>query len=528
MTSARTTSFLRFLAHDLRLSIRAFDTQFRGLSRIRILAILLGAVALMHALAWPAARQLQLAVRVPGGRDQIETWVAAGVVLSLSMILAQAMVSAMRMLYARADFELIFAAPVSATVVLGSRALAIAFEGAAAAALVLLPIANIASLLDQPTWLAIYPWLLASALGCAGVGLVLAMTFFVAFGPRRARLYLQVTATLIGASFVLAAQAYSLLPATTRNTISEAIFDPPQGSWLDHHGALWLPVRAAIGDHAALLVWLLCGVVAILGAVGFCSRRVLTTIAAAAAAAPGTKDTTRRTRPFRGGVALSLRRKERKLIARDPWLLSQILLQIIYVLPVSIVLWRRGGITGSVEVAVAPSIVVIAAQLAGSLAWVMISGEDAPEFLASAPVTRKALDSYKLGAIALPIGLLLAPPALALAYFSPRAAIIAAAFATGAGASTAMLNFWRQAPAKRGMVLRRHSQSRLVALLELVLTLNWTVACAVSIMTGWPGLVVLAPAIAVLWFNRPRLCASAPQSATAEAFSAGSGRPPLE
>ena len=503
MSAMRTGSLSWFLGHDLRLSVRAFEAQFRGLSRARIVVILFVWAAVAHALAWPAARQLELVVRAPGGRESIEVWVAAAVVVSLSMILAQAMVSAMRVLYARDDLDLVFAAPVSATVVLGSRALAIAFEGAATGALVLLPIANLASLLDQPTWLAIYPWLLASALGCAGLGLIIAFGFFNAFGPRRARLYLQVAATLVGASFVLAAQAFSLLPATTRARIGEAIMNPPPGSLFDHRGMFWLPARAAMGDAASLLVWLLCGGLAILAAVAFCGSRISAAAARAQGGSPS-DEAHRRTRPFRGGVAYSVRRKERKLIARDPWLLSQILLQVIYVLPISIVLWRRGGVTGSVEVAVAPSIVVIAAQLAGSLAWVMISGEDAPEFLASAPVTRKALDLYKLGAIALPVGLLLAPPALALAYFSPRGAAIAAAFAAGAAASTALLNFWRQSPAKRGMVLRRHSQSRIVALLELVLTLNWTVACAVSLMIGWPGLVALAPAIVVLWLCRPR------------------------
>ena len=258
-----------------------------------------------------------------------------------------------------------------------------------------------------------------------------------------------------------------------------------------------------MGDPAALLVWLSCGLVAILTAVAFCGSKVLTTVANAAGTSLD-QDTNRHSRPFHGGVAFSLRRKERKLIARDPWLLSQVLLQVIYVLPISIVLWRRGGVTGSVDVAVAPSIVVIAAQLSGSLAWVMISGEDAPEFLASAPVTRKAADIYKLGAIALPIGLFLALPTLALAYFSPRGAIIAAGFAAGAGASTGMLNFWRQAPAKRNMVLRRHTQSRLVALLELVLTLIWSVGCAVTVMTGWLGLVTLTPAVLLLWLIRPR------------------------
>ena len=82
MTRVRTASFLWFLAHDLRLSVRAFNAQFRGLSRVRIIAILLGAVVLAHALAWPAARQLQFAVHDLGGREHIEAWVAAGVVVS--------------------------------------------------------------------------------------------------------------------------------------------------------------------------------------------------------------------------------------------------------------------------------------------------------------------------------------------------------------------------------------------------------------------------------------------------------------
>jgi ABC-2 type transport system permease protein len=332
--------------------------------------------------------------------------------------------------------------------------------------------------------------------------LVIALGFFVTFGACRARLYLQVAATLVGASFVLAAQVFTLLPGTMRTMISAAIARPPPDSWFDHRGMVWLPVRAAMGDPIALLAWLLCGIAAILTAVVLCGSKFPSTVANTAGGLADER--TRQTRPFLGGAAVSLRRKERKLIARDPWLLSQILLQVIYVLPIGIVLWRRGGATGSLDVAVATSIVVIAAQLSGSLAWVTVSSEDAPEFIASAPVTRRAIDMHKLEAIALPIGLFLALPTLALAYFSVRGATIAAGFAAGAGTSTAMLNFWRQAPAKRSMVLRRHSQSRLVALLELLLTLNWAAACAVSVMIGWVGVIMLLPAFAVLWLSRPR------------------------
>lgn len=503
MTPPRPATLRWFLAHDLRLAIRNIAAQFRGFSRARRIALLFGAIAFTHALAWPLARRLQLAAQAPNGRERVETWVAIGVGVSLAMILAQAMVSAMRALYARADFELILAAPVSPRVVLGSRALAIAFECAATAALVLLPIADLAALLDRPAWLAIYPWLLSAALGGAGLGLVMAMAFLAAFGPRRSRLYLQLSATFVGASFVLAAQAFSLLPKSLRDMIHAAVLDPPPGSWLDHRGALWLPVRAATGDSVALIIWLLCGLTILVAAVAFCGDRLLATVASASGDSPK-EARSRRILSFRGGVGPSVRRKERRLIARDPWLLSQIFLQVIYVLPISIALWRGGGVTSSIEVAIPPSIVVIAAQLAGSLAWVMISGEDAPELLASAPVSRKALDVYKLGAIAWPIGLFLALPILALAYFSLKSAVIAVSFSAGAGTSTALLNFWRQAPAKRTMVLRRHTQSRLVAILELLLTLVWAVSCAVSAMIGWIGLATLTPVALIMWLVRPR------------------------
>ena len=129
---------------------------------------------------------------------------------------------------------------------------------------------------------------------------------------------------------------------------------------------------------------------------------------------------------------------------------------------------------------------------------------DAPEFLTSAPVTRGEVERRKIEAIALPIGLLLAAPILGLAFASPRAAICTTLFALGAGVSTTLVNLWRQAPARRVMVLRRHSQSRLVALIELFITMLWAIACAAAIMGSWTTLALLALAALTLWLSRPR------------------------
>jgi ABC-2 type transport system permease protein len=169
-----------------------------------------------------------------------------------------------------------------------------------------------------------------------------------------------------------------------------------------------------------------------------------------------------------------------------------------------VILWRNGGATGSVGVAFAPSIVVIAAQLAGSLAWIALSGEDAPEFLATAPVSRGEIERRKIEAIALPILALLALPLIGLALASPWSAFCAAAFAFGAGVSTALLNLWRQAPARRTMALRRHSQSKLVGLIEHLLAILWAVGAVIAIVGSWVAVVPIAMAGFALWLNRPR------------------------
>jgi ABC-2 type transport system permease protein len=98
---------------------------------------------------------------------------------------------------------------------------------------------------------------------------------------------------------------------------------------------------------------------------------------------------------------------------------------------------------------------------------------------------------------------------------SPWSALLAALFALGAGVSTALLNLWRQAPARRTMVLRRHSQSKLVGLIEHLLSILWAVGAVIAIIGSWTAIVPLAMASAVLWLNRPR-AARLPTSRRAE------------
>ncbi|MCC2095503.1 MAG: hypothetical protein KDJ29_01345, partial [Hyphomicrobiales bacterium] len=207
---------------------------------------------------------------------------------------------------------------------------------------------------------------------------------------------------------------------------------------------------------------------------------------------------------FHSGVGRALRRKEWRLLTRDPWLISQILLQVVYTLPISIVIWRSQGPNGSIALSVAPAIVVIASQISASLAWLTISSEDAPEFLASAPVTPASIKRRKLEAIALPLACFLALPVAMLAWFSVHAAVFAVTFAIGASLSTALLNLWHPMPARRVMMLRRHSQSKIIGMIEHLLSLLWAVAMVMAVLETWLVSMPLAIIATILWFSRQR------------------------
>src|SRR4029077_20498875 len=112
--------------------------------------------------------------------------------------------------------------------------------------------------------------------------------------------------------------------------------------------------------------------------------------AAAGVAAGGVRQAQRAGFRPRSPAAV-LRRKEWTLLRRDPWLVSQTLMQILYLLPPALMLWRSYGEGTGALIVLVPVLVMAAGQLAGGLAWLAISGEDAPDLVATAPVLARSI-----------------------------------------------------------------------------------------------------------------------------------------
>ena len=121
----------------------------------------------------------------------------------------------------------------------------------------------------------------------------------------------------------------------------------------------------------------------------------------------------------------ALRRKEWTLLRRDPWLASQTLMQLLYRLPPGLMLWRAFGNNNDDLVLLVPVLVMAAGQLAGGLAWLAISGEDAPDFVATAPIPASFVVRAKMEAVTGSVGLVFAPFVIAMTFASPRDAALA-------------------------------------------------------------------------------------------------------
>ena len=145
-----------------------------------------------------------------------------------------------------------------------------------------------------------------------------------------------------------------------------------------------------------------------------------------------------------------------------------------------------------------PVLVMAAGQLAGGLAWLAISGEDAPDLVASAPVPARQVVRAKIEAVMGGVGLVFLPFVLALALLSPFHAAVAAVGIVIASASATQIQLWFRAQAKRSLFRRRQISSRVATFAEAFSSITWAGTAALAAAGTWLALIAAAIAIGIL------------------------------
>jgi ABC-2 type transport system permease protein len=202
-----------------------------------------------------------------------------------------------------------------------------------------------------------------------------------------------------------------------------------------------------------------------------------------------------------------LRRKEFMLLWRDPWLISQTLMQLLYLVPPALLLWRSFSDSSAALVVITPVVVMAAGQLAGGLAWLTISGEDAADLVATAPLSPARLIRAKIEVVLIAVAAIFVPLVVALAVLSPlQAAITAAAIAVSAASATA-IQLWFRVQARRSQFRRRQTSSRLATFAEAFSSIGWAATAALALAVPIAGLIsglITAGLVAVTWRFSPR------------------------
>ena len=455
------------LRHELKLAWYGTAVNKGGKRRTGMRTVIVGTVCslLLHLCAFVGMRELG------SGMDEPALAIPATfmIIASATFMLSSALSGCVLALFERGDLDLLLSSPLPSRTVFAVRLLGIVASTAIPYLYLGGPFANVALMLGHPGWLGLYVMVGVVAMLMACAGMLLTLGLVRVLGARRTRVVAQVTAAVAGALLFMLSQLSSL--AHNGSDGAREVLDRLLGQHLANpDSALWLPGRALLGAPVPLLGATLLAGLAFALTLGRTHRFFVHGLQQAAS-------TNRvRARPA-GALRFRFRRslfdtvvvKEWRLIARDPHLIAQVLLQLIYLLPLLFLILRNG----TAGPALGTGLTMLCCSLTGSLAWIVLSAEDAPDLLLSAPAPWRTLQLAKLAAATMPALLVVALPLLWLTVHAPLAGLLVA-FTVSAGVlSTGLIVLWTGRPAPRSDFKMRGKGNFLCTMLELINSLCW-------------------------------------------------------
>jgi ABC-2 type transport system permease protein len=458
---------------------------------------LAGFLVVWHLLALPVP--FLLAEMPPLPRlDMLAAMSGVGV-FGLIMILPFALLGTVRLIYSRGDMDLLLSSPLPPHAIIVARVLAIAFGLFAMAGVFILPAANMGAF-GNPRALLAYVALMCITLTATALGVLIAQGLFALLGARRTRLVAQIVGAMMVLATLCLVNLQNILSAAAMEALTQRITNlaahvPAVESFV------WWPARAALGEPLPfLVVTSLCVGLFLVTTYGLANRLI-----ANAVAANGTAEKTVRMRSSsralmsqRGPVAVT-RRKEWLLIGRDPWLMTQIAQQLLFMVPTILIIWKASSLSYAWL-----CVVMLTGQLAGSLAWLTVSTEEAPDLLATAPVRRRDMLLAKLQAALVPTVVLMGVPFAVAWAVDVWLGFTITLCGFGCALTTALYHVCNPSTAKRSDLMWRGS-NKSHGMIELVLVLAWVAPATLMILFGWLGLPALAVTVPIAYLlARPR------------------------
>jgi ABC-2 type transport system permease protein len=481
MTSTATLAW--FARHELTLAWRDWVAMMSGGRTVREHAITIGTLVFVGLLHWLAYAILS-PILANGVIEDKATLVllTAMLLAAFSMMLSQSIEQVTRAFYARADLDLILSSPAASQHLFAVRIGAVAFAGTAMTSLLAAPFINMAAYISGGQWLGAYLVIAALSMIATAISVVGATALFKAFGPKRTRTIAQIIAAVVGAALLIGLQVAAILAYGNLSRFTVLRSEAMIGAAPDPASVAWLPAKALLGEPLSLIALVIFATAILAAAIAYHAGEFANHAVAAASSAENTnKRSSHKTNYKHRTMAQALRAKEWILLKRDPWLASQTLMQVLYLLPPALLLWRDMGPNTQVDVILAPVLVMAFGQLAGGLAWLAISGEDAPELVATAPLNANAVLRAKIEAVLAVIAVCAAPFILGLTIVSVVSACLTSLGIVAASCSAIAIQLWFKTAAKRSQFRRRQTASRAATFAEAFCSIFWAAAAGFAV-----------------------------------------------
>ena len=480
-------SLLWLLKHELRLWWRDLTSQPGG----RLIAILISSGLFLLLGLWGLGGLIgsQPATDLQDLPDAA-LWVAVVLWLILfELSFVQAITLSLVRIFERGDLDLLVSSPLPERVIFASRLLMIVLRQILSFWWVW--ILFVALTLAIPPLLNSIPVFLLLLINSASLAMLTTLKLVEWMGAKQARAVSQLLSVGLSVALLLVARLASGNGSSALQSWGE-LFSPD--SPLGVNSWIWFPARAALGDLPSLLLnlgiswglawWSVEGLHH--SFIQGTQHSLTTNRSSSPTPAPEIR--------FRAQLFFLVISKEWRLILRNPYLLSQIGLQLfscvllLFVIP-------GAGLLAWIDLAhlLAAVTCVISYLLVSALASICISGEEAMDLLRSAPVARVRLQRLKLLSILIPVWMLFLGVlgVLALRGIDWQ---IALWVNLGSTISAALLGLWNAQPRPLGDLATRQKApdaDLVLSVLSFLCPYTWSAAAILSSFDLWGAILPL-------------------------------------
>ncbi len=451
-------SFLWLLAHEVRLNWRALEFSLRASI---ILSVLMAAYIAVG--FWFAANGIDEKIEPT---PYFYIMILIGSFAAFTFNLSGAMRATQHTLYEQGDLELLLTSPVSPQRVMMAKLAGISMSMLAFNVVFIFPLLIPIALLKNPNLLGLPVLFIAIAIFATCVGLGLTLLMVRSLGPTVARKVIQILAAIMAASIFIVSQL-ALHVGSGNKTGFQSLYDWCVNNGIGATGISSLPGKAGFGDPLASSLIVVGAAAIFVFTTGALQNIFMKSFQTAGNQVSPRKNKNQNiAQHFNNNFGRVIVGKEMLLLMRDPALIFNLLLQLIFFIPLMLGLGKVTNlfllIPGATFLSVFGS-----AKLIGDITGLAITGEDAPDLLAVSPRTPKQILHWKLLAVLIMGGPLMIIIPLLLIIKSPSAAMITLLFTLLAATITAAIELKFSKSATRRKFAGRRSGSTLANVLNL-------------------------------------------------------------